>query len=82
MIVYKIQITYPNSQIEEINEEFYTLAKAKECGDHLLGQVLNNANYHEDNHDIEGFTKKVKPFYVVIARENDKERVAFDSRKK
>ena len=39
MLYYKVEITYPNGEVEEVDEDFYILNKAKESAEHLLGQV-------------------------------------------
>ena len=80
MIIYKVQITYPNGNIEEIDEDFYTLAKAQEYGEHMLGQVSYNADFHAPSFDLDGNEENVEPFFLVLAREGEEEKIAFDSR--
>ena len=73
MLYYKVEITYPNGEIEEIDEDFLTIKKAQESAEHLLGQVEYNAQFHKGN-------ANVKPF-AVVKEYNDKEvKIVYDSR--
>ena len=81
MNIYKVQITYPNGVIEIIDEDFYTLVNAKEYGQHLLGQVSYNEGYHSSGVDVEGEKRRVKPYFLVLLKENKEEKIVFDSRR-
>ena len=48
MLYYKVEITYPNGEIEEVDEDFLTVKKAQESALHLLGQVEYNAQFHKN----------------------------------
>ena len=82
MSYYKVHIIYPNAEEEIIEEDFYTLNKAIEYGNHLLGQVQYNANFHARSIDKEGEEVDVEPYCQVIEMTNDGPKVVFDSRKK
>ena len=75
MLYYKVEITYPNGEVEELNEDFYGLEKAKECAEHLLGQVSYNAKFHKGEANTE-------PFALVKAYENNEVKIVYDSRNK
>lgn len=73
MLYYKVEITYPNGEVEEVDEDFYSLNKAKESAEHLLGQVSYNAQFHKGGASTE-------PFALVKAYEDDDVKIVFDSR--
>ena len=73
MSIYKVEITYPNGEVEEVNEDFYSLNKAIESATHLLGQVSYNAQFHKGS-------AKFDPFAVVKKYENDEVKIVYDSR--
>ena len=73
MLYYKVEITYPNGEVEEVDEDFYSLNKAKESAEHLLGQVSYNAQFHAGGNAVEAFA-------VVKAYENEEVKIVFDSR--
>ena len=82
MSVFKVIVTYPNAQEEEIDEDFYQLEKAIEYAEHILGEVQYNAPFHEDSFDDEGEVISVEPFALVKELENNEAKVVYDSRKK
>ena len=73
MLYYKVEITYPNGEIEEVDEDFYTFKKAQESADHLLGQVKYNAQFHEGVSDV-------KPFAIVKEYNDNEVKIVYDSR--
>ena len=75
MSYYKVEITYPNGEVEEINEDFYSLKKAIESAEHLLGQVSYNAQFHKGGASTEAFA-------LVKAYEDDDVKIVYDSRSK
>ena len=74
MLIYKVEITYPNGEVEEVDEDFYSLKKAIESAEHLLGQVAYNAQFHKGS-------ANVQPFAVVKQYENNEVKIVYDSRK-
>ena len=68
-----VEITYPHGEVEEVDDDFYSLNKAKESAEHLLGQVSYNAQFHAGG-------KAVEAFAVVKAYENEEVKIVFDSR--
>ena len=80
MVIYKVQITYPNGNMEEIEEDFFSLDKAKEYAEHILGEVQYNAQFHESSFDEDGVEKVVDPYCLILARDAEKEEVVFDTR--
>ena len=81
MALYKVIVTYPNAQVEELDQEFYVLSQAIEGAKHILGQVEHNAQYHEDQADGLGGLKRIKPYCVVKEIKDDKGIIVFDTRK-
>ena len=73
MLYYKVEIAYPNGEIEEIDEDFLSLKKAKESLEHLLGQVSYNAQFHKNG-------ARVKPFAVVKEYNDNEVKIVYDSR--
>ena len=73
MLYFKVEITYPNGEIEEVDEDFLTLKKAQESAEHLLGQVEYNAQFHKGN-------AHVKPFAIVKEYNDSEVKIVYDSR--
>ena len=73
MQYFKIEITYPNGEIEEVDEDFFHLNKAIESANHLLGQVSYNAQFHEGGNDVQ-------PYAIVKEYTNDAVKIVYDSR--
>ena len=82
MSYFKVHIIYPNAEEEIIQEDFYTLKKAIEYGEHLLGEVQYNAAFHGRSIDKEGDVVDVEPYCQVVEISNDGSKVVFDSRQK
>ena len=82
MSIFKVIVTYPNAEEEEIQEDFYQLEKAIEYAEHILGEVQYNAPFHADSLDDEGEVIRVEPFAIVKEFENNEAKVVYDSRKK
>lgn len=73
MSYYKVEITYPNGEVEEINEDFYSLKKAIESAEHLLGQVAYNAQFHKGSANTEPF--------AIVKEHGEEIKIVYDSRK-
>ena len=73
MLIYKVEITYPNGEIEEVDEDFFSVKKAIESATHLLGQVSYNAQFHKGS-------AKLEPFAVVKEYNNNEVKIVYDSR--
>ena len=82
MAYYKVHIVYPNAEEEIIEEDFYTLNKAIESANHLLGEVEYNAAFHARSIDKSGDEVDVNPYCQVIEISNDGSKVVYDSRQK
>ena len=82
MSIFKVIVTYPNANIEEIEEDFYSLDKAIEYAEHILGEVAYNEPFHADSFDEDGDIVKVDPFAIIEERGNEETQVVYDSRKK
>ena len=74
-MIYRVEMTYPNGNIEEIEEEFYSLDDAIDYGKRLLGQVGYNAQFHKGGN-------AVQPFFVVLLRNKEGSKIVYDSRNK
>ena len=73
MLYFKVEITYPNGEVEEIDEDFLSLKKARESAEHLLGQVNYNAQFHKGEASNDSF--------AIVKEYNDKEvKIVYDSR--
>lgn len=75
MLYFKVEVTYPNGEVEEVDEDFYNVKKAIETAEHLLGQVSYNAQFHKGS-------AIVNPFAVVKQYENAEVKIVYDSRNK
>ena len=73
MLYYKVEIAYPNGEVEEVDEDFLTVKKAQESAVHLLGQVEYNAQFHKNG-------ARVKPFAVVKEYNDNEVKIVYDSR--
>ena len=82
MSYFKVHIIYPNAEEEIIEEDFYTLSKAKEYADHILGEVQYNAAFHAKKIDFEGDVVSVEPYCQIVEISNDGQKVVFDTRNK
>ena len=82
MSYFKVHIIYPNAEEEIIEEDFFTLNKAIEYADHVLGEVQYNAAFHAKKIDDEGDQVSVEPYCLVNEIDNSGSKVVFDSRKK
>ena len=82
MSYFKVHIIYPNAEEEIIEEDFYTLTKAIEYADHILGEVAYNAKFHASKIDKEGDEVSVEPYCLVEEIDKEGAKVVFDTRKK
>ena len=82
MPIFKVIITYPNSSVEEIDEEFAHLDDAIAYADRILAEIPFNAPYHNDILDEEGDAKNIVPYAIVTEKEDGESRIVYDSRKK
>ena len=73
MSYFKVEITYPNGEIEEVNEDFYSLKKAIESAEHLLGQVSYNAQFHKGSANTEPS--------ALVKEIGEQVKIVYDSRK-
>ena len=64
-----------NGEIEEVDEDFYSLNKAIESADHLLGQVGYNAQFHKGGKDTQ-------PYAIVKEYADNELKIVYDSRNK
>ena len=82
MSYFKVHIIYPNAEEEIIEEDFYTLNKAIEYAEHILGEVQYNAAFHAGKIDKDGDAISVEPYCQVVEISNDGQKVVFDTRNK
>ena len=82
MSYFKVHIIYPNAEEEIIEEDFYTLNKAIEYADHILGEVQYNAKFHASKIDKVGDEVSVEPYCLVEEIDKEGTKVVFDTRKK
>ena len=75
MLYFKVEITYPNGEVEEIDEDFYSLKKAMETAESLLGQVSYNAQFHKGSSNVD-------PFAIIKQHDNEGVKIVYDSRNK
>ena len=75
MSIFKVIVTYPNAEVEELNQEFFTLEEAIFGAKHILGQVQYNAQFHANR------GAKVKPFAIVKEISGQEAKIVYDSRK-
>ena len=74
-MIYRVEITYPNGNVEEIGEEFYSLDDAINYGNSLLGQVGYNAKFHKGGDGVQ-------PFFIVLLRDEEGSKIVYDSKTK
>ena len=73
---YKLEFTYPDGHVEEIEETFIGVTQARVYGDSLLVQVANTEQYRSSR----GKTLR-QPYYCVIENANGERKIVFDSRR-
>lgn len=80
---FKLEVSYPDSHIEEIEENFGTLEDAVAFGKTILGQIAYTERYHKRRGGdlFEEAPKPQKPFIVVCEIVEGKRKIAFDSRR-
>ena len=81
---FKLEVSYPDSHIEEIEENFGTLEDAVAFGKTILGQIAYTERYHKRSGGgdlFEEAPKPQKPFIVVCEIVEGKRKIAFDSRR-
>ena len=74
MSIFKVIVTYPNADVEEIDQDFFSLEKAVDYAKHILGQVQYNAQFHASR----GLS--VQPFAVVKEVSGQEAKIVYDSR--
>ena len=74
MSIFKVIVTYPNAEVEEIDQDFYQLEKAVDYAKHILGQVQYNAQFHASR------GVNVQPYAVVKETNGKESKIVFDSR--
>ena len=79
-MIYRVEVTYPNGNIEEIDEDFYTLKSAMEHIKHILGEVSYNEEFHADTFDIDGDEVHVRPYAIIKEVDENETKIVFDSR--
>ena len=79
-MIYRVEVTYPNGNIEEIDEDFYTLKSAMEHIEHILGEVSYNKEFHADTFDIDGDEVHVQPYAIIKEVDENETKIVFDSR--
>ena len=74
MFGYKVIVNYPNGKVEEVEEFFPTLEKAREYGEYLLAQVRQNAS-------LKGglFGRKPKCRFSVIEKKDSDSSIVYES---
>ena len=80
--MFRVIVTYPNGQVEEIDEDFDAYEDAKAYIDRILGSMDANEQYHPDILDEEGEARHVKPYAIITQKINDESQIVYDSRKK
>ena len=82
MSYFKITVTYPNAQTEEIDQDFYKLENAIDYANHLLGQVQHNAGFHKRSLDFSGRVVDVEPYCLIKEFDKGECKIVFDTRNK
>ena len=77
MPYYKVTMTYPSGRVEEVEDTFSTLEKAKEFGQQLIVQAQANSKFRDNGLF---FKKKTKPYFVVFEKEGKESNIVYDSR--
>ena len=77
MPYYKVTMTYPGGRVEEVEDTFSTLEKAKDFGQQLILQAQANSRQRDTG---AFFKKKTKAFFVVYEKEGKESNLVFDSR--
>ena len=74
MSIFIVEVTYPNGNVEEIEEEFTSLEAAKRFGDNLMVQVGYNAGIKGSR-----FGRSVESFYRVLEKNRDETKIVYES---
>ena len=69
---YKLNFVYPDGHIEEIDEYFRDLEKAKNYGEQLMIQVANTEQFHGGH--------KGKPYFMVYEVADGQNSLVFESK--
>ena len=77
MPYYKVTMTYPGGRVEEVQDTFPTLEKAKEFGQQLIVQAQANSEFRDSGIF---FKKKTRPYFTISEREGKESNIVFDSR--
>ena len=80
--MFRVIVTYPNGQVEEIDEDFNSLEEAKAYVERILGSMGANEQYHPDILDEEGEVRHVEPYAIITEKVDSESQIVFDSRKK
>ena len=71
---FKLVFVYPNGRVEEIDEFFNTLEKAKEYGEGLLVQVMNTEQFHAGRKDAS------TAYFMIIEVGDEGNRIVYNSK--
>lgn len=78
---YKVVFVYPDTHVEEIEEQFKTGTEALEYGNGLITQVKNTEGTFKGTEvDEFGFKEKIEPYFMILEIKGKKYRLVFDSR--
>ena len=75
-VYYRVQISYPNGRVEEIDEKFTTQNQAIKYGETMLAQIPSNKNYRDDFEQEASF----KSYFFVIEYNGEEQKVVFESK--
>lgn len=77
---YRVNVSFPNGHIEEIEDVFFTLEKAVEYGNSILNQVASTEAYHKDRTDMYGDKVSFKPYFEVIEVSDESSKSVYKSK--
>ena len=77
----RLEMTYPDGHVEEIEQEFSSVEEAKKYGYGLLAQIGQTEKYHYAHGDYKGIQARGKAKFMVLRKTRDGSEVAFDSTK-
>jgi prepilin-type processing-associated H-X9-DG protein len=77
---FRVNVSFPDGHIEEIDEIFSTLELAKNYGESILNQVSYTEAYHKGKDDIFGDKINLKPYFEVLKVADNTSKIVFRSK--
>ena len=77
---YKVNVSFPDGHVEEIEDIFPSLEAAQAYGNNILNQISSTEPYHNSKKDIFGEKTKFKPYFEVLVVVDNNSKIVFKSK--